>query len=331
MIEKEDSKIIPELLDELEQERHAPDLFTKNKRTGNNWKMIRRFILLLFIIVLCFMIIKIDFPITGTAHVIPSQLLPVEALESGIIETINVKSGEKVVSGEEIASLNNYQLINEMQESKLKMEMVRKKLLQLDRNRNYLRIVVNNHEELYRDEIIARSELEKVKLDYTQALQEYQINQDEMQTLRSKINYLQEAIKNLRIIAPISGIVLTKIENKLGTFVRKGDEICQIGSMENFLMELPINEKYIDRIAIGEDATIRFSAFAHKPVRGKVIKVQHTAWEKLKKVLVKERVINVYIKPQHVSMPVKPGMTANIKIHSGRIYLRWMKASGKEI
>ena len=133
------------------------------------------------------------------------------------------------------------------------------------------------------------------------------------------------SLKNLKIHAPISGIVLTKIENKLGTFVRKGDEICQIGNMNNYLLELPINEKYIDRVTVGHNATIRFSAFSHMPVDGTVVKVQHTAWEKLKKVLVKEQVINVYIQPNDLSSPVKPGMTAHVKVHSGRVYFRWFK------
>jgi len=330
-MKKETPDIIPELLDELEREPQTPNLFTQEKRHRINWRKGGRFLPVLLLVLLCVVSIKVDLPITGTAHVIPSQLLPVEALESGIIEAINVTSGDKVEQGKEIASLNNFQLVNEMQESKLRMEMVRKKLLQLDRRRNYLRIVVNNHEELYRDEIIARSELEKVKLDYTHALQEYQINQDEMQSLRGRINYLQEAIKNLKVNAPISGIILTKIENKLGTFVKKGDEICRIGNMDNFLLEFPINEKYIDNIEIAQEATIRFSAFAHNPVDGQVVKVEQTAWEKLKKVLVKEQVINVYIQPNDLSIPVKPGMTAHIKIHSGRVYLRWFKPTRKEV
>ncbi|MFH1385302.1 MAG: HlyD family efflux transporter periplasmic adaptor subunit [Candidatus Omnitrophota bacterium] len=319
--------IIPELKREIDQEEKIPNIIIQDREKNSLWKPLRLFLIPLAICLFFVAIIKIDFPVSGISQVVPSQLLTVEALESGIMENVFFASGEKVEHNEVIAMLHNYDLMRDLQETKLQINMVRKKLLQLDRKRNYLRLTVDNHTELYNNEIIARSELEKIKLEYAHELQEYDIYKDEMETLRNKTNYLQEALGHMNILAPISGILLTKIENKQGTFVKRGDIICQIGNMNDFLLELPINEKFIDNFSVGEKATIRFSAYAHKPVNGTVIKIQHTAWEKLKKVLVKENVITVIIKPDDMSLPVKPGMSAHVKIHSGHVRFRWMQSA----
>jgi multidrug resistance efflux pump len=325
-IQKKD--LIPELMDELQKSEAPPNLLPNQDQAGTKKtrKILARILIVGAVIALLAFVFKIDLPVTGSGHVIPSQLLPLEALEPGVIEEVYFKSGQFVQKGDVIAVMINTELERGLEDARLKMNIVRKKLMQLDRSRNYLRLMLNSHQELYRDEIIARSELEKVRLEYTHAQQEYDIYRDEMETLRNKINYHQGALHKMKISAPISGIILTKVENKLGTFVRKGDELCQIANMDNYLLELPINERLIDNVVAGQVATIRFSAYPDRALSGTVIEIQHTAWEKLKKILVTEQVINVMIQideKERDLFPIKPGMTAYVKIHSGKISLRW--------
>jgi len=314
--------LIPELRSALEREADVPNLLADREPPPKKKKAWWKYILLLALFVLYAFIIKIDFPVTGIAHVIPSQLLTLETQHEGVIDQIYVTSGDVVNSGDIIALLRNDDVMRELKTAKTELNQIRKKLLQIDRKKNYLRIVNANYNELYHNDIIARSEFEKVKLEYTHVLQEYDIYQDEMDTLRSTINYYQNALQKLKIVASMSGIILTKIENNLGAFVRTGDSVCKIANMEGYLLELPVNEKVINNFVVGEEATIRFNAFPRSPITGTVIKIEHTAWEKLKKVLVKERVINVHIQPDANTLDIKPGMTAHIKIHSGKIRFR---------
>lgn len=305
------------------QDEETPDILHQADAVKQGHRIFRRFIMILACIGLLCLFIRIDMPVTGTACIIPSQLLAVQAVEPGVIEHVHLSSGNKAEKGQLIATLGNNDLVKEKTEAKLQMNVLRKKLIQADRSRNYLRIIFNNYEELYTDTIISRSEFEKAKLDYTHSQQEYNIYQDEIQSLRAKLDYYNMALNNLKVSAPISGVILTEIENKLGTYVKQGDEICQIANMDNYLLEFPINEKFIDAVSIDTRASIHFPAFPRIRATGTITKIQHNAWEKVKKVLVIENVINVYIKPIDLSLPVKPGMTAYVKIHSGGIHLRW--------
>jgi len=324
---KED--LLPELMEELKREERTPDFLMEHERPkGAQKKKLVRIVIIGALVGLFFLVVKIDRPVKGVAHVVPSQLLRIEALETGVIDEVLVKSGQQVTKGTLIAKMSNSDLSGELKELRLQRDITRKKLLQLDRRKNYLRLMLNNHKELYHDEIIARSELEKVRLEYTHAQQEYDIYQDELENLRSKLNSVQHALYQMEVDAPITGIILTKIENKLGTFARKGDELCQIANMDGFLLELPINERVIDNVSVGQEATVRFSAFPQLPIHAEVVEIQHTAWEKLKKVLVKENVLNVYIRLTDEQLPpVKPGMTAYVKIHSGNMAFVWSNRS----
>jgi len=320
---KED--LIPELKHSLTDEPKAPNLLHQSGNISRNLSRMRRFLIAVLLTVIIMLSVRIDLPVTGTGHVMPSPLLTVEAVENGIIETVAFKSGDTVNKGDVIATLANDEILRDLEDSKLQMDMVRKKLLQEDRNRNYLRVVYNTYEELYRDNVIARSELEKAKLEYTHSQQQYDIYRDEMESLRSNINYCQKAYRNMKVTAPIAGMILTPIENKLGTFVRTGDEICDVGNMENWLLEFSINEKDIHNVKVGDKATIRFPAFPHKPVTGHVVQVQHMVREKTRKVLVTENVISVFIEPVERELAVKPQMTADVKVHCGKVRLRWQE------
>jgi multidrug resistance efflux pump len=322
---KEKDGLIPELKHTLSAEPKAPNLLHQSGNVGRNLSRMRRFLIAALLVAVMILAVRVDFPVTGTGHVVPSPLLTVEALENGILETIAFKSGETVNKDDVIATLANDEILRDLEDSKLKMDIVHKKLLQQDRSRNYLRIVFNTYEELYRDNVIARAELEKAKLEYTHSQQEYDIYRDEMEGLRSKINYCQKAYRNMKVVSPIAGMILTPLENKLGTFVRMGDEICEVGDMENWLLELSINEKDIHNFKVGDKVTIRFPAFPHKPVPGNVVQVQHMVREKTRKVLVTENVVSVFIEPAKRDLAVKPQMTADVKIHCGKIRFRWQE------
>ncbi len=327
MKDEKQKEIISELRNKVKQNENHPNLFKENKSINVNPKKMKIVVLSLIGVILLSLVVKIDIPVSGTARVIPSKSVIIEAVESGIIENLNFIGGDRVEKGKLIGSLRNNKLLKELVEFKIETDIIEKKLIQAEEKVNYLKAMLKRNEELYKEDVIALSELEKIELDYNNDLQEYKIQQDEMKKFKNKVDCLEEALKNTQLIAPISGTIITKIENKIGTFVDEGDEICEIACMDEVLLEFPITEKVLKKITVGDDVSIRFSIYPNKTVKGKVVKIHHVAWEKLKKVLVKENVINVLIKPDSMPFELKSGMTARVKIYCGRIGIKGLAAN----
>ena len=185
-------KLIPELLDEKDKHENPPNLFREDGKSGFSRKKIRIAILCLAGFILIVSVIKVDMPVSGIARIIPSKFAVVEAVEEGVIEKLNFSGGDKVKEGDLICTLYSSELSEETKEAKLKVEISNKELLQSEEKSNYLKTMVERNEDLYKEDVIALAELEKIKLEYIRELQQYGIYKDELETAKNKVEYLRE-------------------------------------------------------------------------------------------------------------------------------------------
>jgi len=299
-----------------------PNLFKGVESININGKRLKFIAACCVLFIFLIFIIDIDMPISGKARVIPSEFVTVEAKVAGVIKDLNVTSGDRIKKNALIGHLHNNELIKDLKEAKLEKDMVEKKLLQLEKKLNYLKVMVERNERLYKEDVIAQAEFEKIKLDYDSELQEFNIYKDQKEALENEIEYLNESLENTKIVSPITGIIVDNIEDRIGTYVEEGDKICEIANVDEVFLELPVDEKVIKRIKVGDDVSVSFLSYPDKPISGKVVKIHHVAWEKLRKVVVKENVINVLIRPDSMPFQPKIGMRAEVKIHCGKLGLQ---------
>lgn len=80
--------------------------------------------------------------------------------------------------------------------------------------------------------------------------------------LEEKLGILERQKDLLRIRSPIDGIVTTPyLKNRIGDFLDKGDEFCEIVSDETVIIEMPVPEKEIGDVELDYPITIKVRGY----------------------------------------------------------------------
>ncbi len=311
---------LEEPLEEIVPETQRPDLFfeAKSETAERRPKILssrRPFAVLALIIAILFL-----FPwshtIPGVARVEAEHSLVVEALVPGELNEIYARQGDVVKKGDKLGLI--YDRINELELAKALDEkaVMEKRMKILSDRAVFLKKRIQKNENLFASEAISANDKETGEFEYFQALQEANIAETELNSVLSKIRYLEKLKEIGTLRAPIDGMVLNNVAHFQNTYFEKGERVLKIGDMRNVILELPVYETQLRRVEKGQRVEIRFYGYPETKFRGHVAGIYPTAYERVEKVWIKENVVNVQIKVES-SLPftVRSGMTAKVLIH----------------
>lgn len=225
------------------------------------------------------------------ASVEPERTVYLDAIEGGRVEAILVEDGTHVEEGQPLIELSNTSLqldviareaevseqLNNLRNTQLAIEQNRLKLksdlIEIDYEITRLSRLVNRYEELEDNQFISRNEYEDAvdELEYNQKRREVtresqaqdeivrmaQIEQLEgsVAQLEKNLTLARSNLDNLLIRAPRSGH-LTSMNAELGESKSRGERLGQIDDVDRFKATAFVNEFYLNRVLIGQQAQL---------------------------------------------------------------------------
>ncbi len=166
--------------------------------------------------------------------------------------------------------------------------------------RNY-----NRYQKLYKQELVAKSELDDAETSYLQAKAQVVQAQATLNKAKIDLGYTQ-------IISPVNGIVISK-EVELGQTVAASFNTPTLFSVAEDLtkmkIEVNISEADISKIAEGQDVDFTVDAYPTTTFKGKVIQVRNSPINTSNVVT-----YTVIVALDNSELKLKPGMTANVSI-----------------
>lgn len=213
-------------------------------------------------------------------------IVQVSALESGIVENKLVEEGAMVQEGDVILTLNNPNLRQQIldSESQLaeKQNMLRDTEIEMEKNRlqvkqdllstrtdyNRKQRIMKQQETLYKEDLCSREEYLQAKEDcelarQSLALLQERLHQDSLyrqvqivkmreslHNMQENFNLVRQRADNLNIKASHSG-QLGNLSAVLGQNIAAGQQVGQINILDNYKIEVNIDEHYIDRVETG--------------------------------------------------------------------------------
>ena len=225
-----------------------------------------------------------------SGHVQPMTTVQLSPRESGIVEQIVIEEGASVKAGDVIIILSNDDLDLEILNSEAnlaeKENALRNTMIQMEQEKMLLKLnivelktevarkgrALESQKRLYDDGLIGKEEYMRSEEDYVLYCKKLEVNMakaEQDSIYRSvQIQQMQESLKNMKlnmerirlrkenlaVKAPIDG-ELGLLDVVLGQSVGSGMKIGQINDMDNYKIEVLIDEHYIDRINPGLTAT----------------------------------------------------------------------------
>jgi HlyD family secretion protein len=231
-------------------------------------------------------------PVNGT--IVPINTYYLDAVEGGRVDSVSLEAGTFVEKGQRILELANTNLLmdvmyreaeifqqsNNLRNTRLSMERnaleMQREVLDLEYKISQQKRIVESNISLAEKNLISEREFEESKdeltylqrkLELTKQTQQQdstfrtiQISQLEVSLARMEANLsiVKQNMENLVIRAPVSGH-LTSLNAEVGESKQRGERLGQIDILDGFKVRVPIDEHYITRIDIGQEAAFTFS------------------------------------------------------------------------
>jgi multidrug efflux pump subunit AcrA (membrane-fusion protein) len=308
--------LIPDLTENVDE--IAPNLIQESKKTKKSpIPLAKKIIFFGFIAVALGTLANLEFEpvIKGTAEIIPSSTTVINAKEEGVLKHLYCKHGQSVHKGQLVGELENTKIDTELNTVSKNLRSSQNNLLHIEENEVNLEKELERKKALYESGAISLRDLEEAELKHRRLILEKQITMNQIAIYQSEIEEYKTRQERLKFYSPTEGVITTKIDELLGTYISKGDQICVIADMIPLMLQLPLAEKRLPLIKIGQEAEIIYTVDPSVIYSGQVTKVNPQLWTMQENPRIKKNVVSVIIEPEEVPpFPIRLGMTAKAKI-----------------
>lgn len=231
-------------------------------------------------------------PVDGV--VLPRTIIYIDAVMGGTVEEIFVEDGAMLDEGDSILRMVNanmelnymdqetrmYDAINNLQNSKIALEqnkfMRQKEITNLQYQIDLASKDFERKESLFRDSVITVKEFEDAEREYQFTIrqlnislqlqrldsvsaedQKKQINAS-IERMRNNLELLRRNMNKLLVRAPANG-QLSSFNVEIGQTMPAGVRLGQIDVMDGYMLRANIDERYVSRVFIGQEAEFEFA------------------------------------------------------------------------
>lgn len=231
-------------------------------------------------------------PVTGV--VMPIKTVFIDAIEGGKVEERYVEDGAMVKKGQKILKLSNPDLllnslnqeanviaqINQIRNTSLLMEQqalnVKEQALNVEYQIDLTSTRLERNRSLYEDKVIARVILDEMEDEYENLMRRRQllkmtIQKDSMfqdlqrEQMKSSLSLMErnleitrQSLDNLVVRAPIDG-QLSGLTLEIGELVSTGENIATLDDLNNFKIQVRVDEFYISRVFLNQTGSFEFA------------------------------------------------------------------------
>ncbi|WP_448588410.1 efflux RND transporter periplasmic adaptor subunit [Thermocrinis sp.] len=235
--------------------------------------------------------------IYASGYVEPDNFVLVKAEVSGTVEKVPVKEGERVNKNQVLAIISSEDLDASIRDLEVRLRLTEERL---DKNSPYLRALkervdasqkqmeqarreYERREELARDGLIPKEQLERFKSTYEIYSREYEANlnqykdaimslQTERKSLLANIQSLKARKEKYFVKSPVDGVVLSRFV-KEGSYINhlsQENVLFGVGNPEKLEVILEVDEEYAGMIKEGQKVFLSIDSLAGQTFEGEV-------------------------------------------------------------
>lgn len=238
--------------------------------------------------------------VTATGTIEPVTEVEVGTQVSGIISKIYVDYNSEVKKGQLIAELDRTNLTSELASAKSNLEAAGSDLSYQKANHNRMKT-------LHDKGLVSDDEYETARLSLQQAESTYAMRKEAVAKAQTNLGYAY-------ITSPINGVILSKAVEE-GQTVAAGFTTPTLFTIAQDLTDMrviaDVDEADIGDVAEGQKVEFTVDAYPNETFEGQVTQVRQEATTESNVVT-----YEVVISAPNPSLKLKPGLTANVTIHT---------------
>lgn len=215
---------------------------------------------------------------------------------AGLVQVFPAKEGRHVERGQLLARLRTETLNIQLDSALASNREARTRYIQAKQDLGRVRV-------LFDKELVTQKEFDDAQADEG-ALRE------RLAQLETEIRRVKDQLKKSQIVAPFDGLI-TQEFTEIGEWVEEGGPIVEIVDLTHVQVEIPLPERYVQNIHIGDLVQVSFDGLPNSPAQGKVFSLVAQADRVARTFPVKIDILN-----PHLS--IKSGMVSRVTLEVGR-------------
>ncbi|MGB6648253.1 MAG: efflux RND transporter periplasmic adaptor subunit, partial [Bacteroidota bacterium] len=207
----------------------------------------------------------LELTVSADGVIQPINRVEVKSKASGQIEQLNFEEGQLVKKGDLLIALDQRTTLNDYEQAKADLEVAEANLTQQENN-------FQRTQDLGEKKLISEQERDQALVEYVRA-------KANLVKAEAFLSSADERLRDTRIRAPISGIVLTK-DVEIGqiissgvTNVGGGTLLATIADMHKVYVETSVDEVDIGNVSVAQDAQVVADAYPEETFSGEVVRI----------------------------------------------------------
>lgn len=222
-------------------------------------------------------------PVKMVGTVFPLRESIVAGEVEGLVVEFPVKRGDYVKEGQVLAKLRTTTLDIRLKGAKA--------------DEHLARIKYERAKELYESKTISNQELDEFET--------------KLVAQEAVVEGVEDEIGKCTITAPFDGRI-TEESTEVGQWLKKGDSVVSMLQMDYVKVRVPVPEKYIQNMKIGDESEVRFPALGSITRTGHIVHIVPQADKRA-------RTFPVYVKLDNKDEAIKSGMFAEATFEMGSL------------
>ena len=221
-----------------------------------------------------------DSVLNGTGYVVARRQAAVSAKTTGKVLEVFVEEGMQVTEGQLLAKLDDKLPNIQIELSRANLEHTRAQVRNVEIRRDDAERTLKRLTELRQDDLVAQSDFDEASLGLQSAEAELELLNRAIEVAEKQLDVQQYYVEETEIRAPFAGIVIAKTAqpgemispvSAGGGFTRTG--ICTIVDMDSIEVEVDVQERFINRVSPGQQASVTLNAYSDTQLPAEVIAI----------------------------------------------------------
>jgi RND family efflux transporter MFP subunit len=222
---------------------------------------------------------------------------------AGTLASIDVKLGERVKKGQLIATIDpaDYNIQTNQAVSQQEGAVANAKAAEaqlISAKATYVRV-----SKLYENNSLALSEYQQAKAGMDAAQAQYDAARSQVNAANQQLQAAGNQVSYTRLVSPMDGVI-TAVQVEANEIANAGMLIAKVSSLSRPEVEVSVPEVFINRLRLGQQATIKFSSLPEQVFKCEVEEIAFASG--------KSTTYPVILRIVNPADEIRPGMVAEV-------------------
>lgn len=271
--------------------------------------------------------------VSASGKIQPEVEVKISPDVSGEIIALYVKEGDKVKKGQLLVKIRPDVYESYLDRATASLNNSKANLANSEARFVQAEQAYKRNTKLHNDKVISDADYEQIKSAYMVAKADVEAARFNIKSAEASVKEAKDNLFKTTIFAPVDGTVsklnVEEGERVVGTTQMSGTEMMRIANLNSMEVNVDVNENDINRLSLGDTATIEIDAFIDKKFKGIVSEIANSAnvvgssADQVTNFSVKIRVLPEsyadLVKDKNQVSPFRPGLSATVDIQTEKI------------